>query len=286
MTWLFATLLCALAESIKDVFSKLSARKHASAPISIVLTSLLVSWPYFLYRAASTPLPQLDYMVGVALLGHVSLFCWSLLLYVEVVSNYPLSLTVPLICFTPLFLLATSPLMLGEEFSLFGISGIALIVFGALVLYRLPESKGILGPVKALANNQGARKMLMVAFLWSLTGNFDRLGVMHSSQEFWAALDMSAIILCLFVIRARQSIKTRLLNFYNCLAGVINGFAIYFYYWAISLQQVGYVISVKRTSVLFGVLLGNLIFKEGELKERLFGAGLMLGGVIAIAYSK
>jgi len=51
---------------------------------------------------------------------------------------------------------------------------------------------------------------------------------------------------------------------------------------AISLIQAAYMISVKRTSLLFGVLLGAILFKEREIRERLTGAGIMMCGVLLI----
>jgi uncharacterized membrane protein len=41
-------------------------------------------------------------------------------------------------------------------------------------------------------------------------------------------------------------------------------------------------IAVKRTSLVFSVIYGWLIFKEEKIKERLIGSGLMLAGVVVI----
>jgi drug/metabolite transporter (DMT)-like permease len=42
-------------------------------------------------------------------------------------------------------------------------------------------------------------------------------------------------------------------------------------------------ISVKRTSLIFSVIYGRLLFGEERMKERLAGATLMAGGVALIA---
>jgi uncharacterized membrane protein len=42
-------------------------------------------------------------------------------------------------------------------------------------------------------------------------------------------------------------------------------------------------LSVKRTSLIFGVLYGWLLFKEGNIRERLLGTVVMLAGVVLIA---
>jgi uncharacterized membrane protein len=51
---------------------------------------------------------------------------------------------------------------------------------------------------------------------------------------------------------------------------------------AISLTLVAYVISVKRMSIMFGVIFGALIFKEQGLRERLAGVIIMQAGVVVI----
>jgi len=55
---------------------------------------------------------------------------------------------------------------------------------------------------------------------------------------------------------------------------------------AISLILVVYVISIKRASVIFGVLWGYLIFNEKRIKERFTGALVMVIGVALITMSQ
>ena len=54
------------------------------------------------------------------------------------------------------------------------------------------------------------------------------------------------------------------------------------HYVAITMAEAAYVISVKRTSPLFGVLYGGLLLGEGHLGKRLGGTALMVAGVMAI----
>lgn len=52
---------------------------------------------------------------------------------------------------------------------------------------------------------------------------------------------------------------------------------------AVNLVEVSYMISVKRLSILFGVIYGVTIFKESNIKERLLGASIMVSGIIIIS---
>jgi uncharacterized membrane protein len=51
---------------------------------------------------------------------------------------------------------------------------------------------------------------------------------------------------------------------------------------AINLVEVAYMVSVKRLSILFGVIYGVVFFKETNIKERLLGATVMVSGIIMI----
>lgn len=55
-----------------------------------------------------------------------------------------------------------------------------------------------------------------------------------------------------------------------------------FHMIAVSMTLVAYAIAIKRTSILFTVLWGALLFKEKNFKERLIGAAIMLAGVLLI----
>ena len=67
--------------------------------------------------------------------------------------------------------------------------------------------------------------------------------------------------------------------------GICYGVMIVSHMLALSLTQVAYMISVKRLSLVFGVLYGHLMFREEGLRERLAGTLLMLAGIVFIVVS-
>jgi drug/metabolite transporter (DMT)-like permease len=58
---------------------------------------------------------------------------------------------------------------------------------------------------------------------------------------------------------------------------------IYTHFLALQRVEVAYMISVKRTSLLFGILYGALVFREPGLANHLPAAALMLAGVALMA---
>jgi uncharacterized membrane protein len=68
------------------------------------------------------------------------------------------------------------------------------------------------------------------------------------------------------------------------ILGIIVAVSIFSHMLAISMTNVAYMISLKRTSLLFGVIYGAVLFKEEKIAERLTGAAIMITGVFLIGW--
>jgi uncharacterized membrane protein len=192
-----------------------------------------------------------------------------------------------MLTFTPLFLILTSPLILGEFPGMTGTLGILLIVFGAYMLNVKEVKKGLLSPFKALGKEKGPILMLAVAFIWSITCNIDKIGVINSNPIFWLIffnLFLSLVLTPTMLIKSRRSLKQIPFNLKALIPiGAFSGLTGIFQMNAINVGLVPYIISIKRTSAIFSILYGYFIFKEVHIKERLLGACIMIVGVVLIA---
>ena len=187
-------------------------------------------------------------------------------------------------------LLITSPFIVREFPNALGILGIFIIVIGAYILKFQDKSRGYLFPLKSLFNEIGARFMFGVVLVWSISANVDKIGVQNSSPIMWAiAAHFSVAIFCLPILFIKskpniENIKSSSINL--ILIGLTNALSITCQMTALQLAFVSYVIAVKRTSGLFNVLWGWLIFKEQGIKERIAGSIIMILGVVVITLSK
>ena len=211
------------------------------------------------------------------------------LLLVEALHLSDLSLCTPMVAFSPVFLLAIGPLITGDTPSSQGIIGALLVASGSYVLNVGHARHGLLAPLQALFRERGARIMLGLALLWSVTGSIDRVIVQSIDPYFWACAQILAISILLapIVIHQRALRGGISLRSFGVL-GVIGGFnalSLITYLIALSAAPVHYVICLKRSSILFSVILGRLLFSEGFVGARLLGALLMLVGVVVISLS-
>ena len=284
MSWFFFAILTAFFRSLTDVAGKFGLKN---------MDEYIVAWSLFLFALPFIALllifegiPEIgdDFWIALLIGGGANIL--TNLLYMRAIKVSDLSITIPLITFTPLFMLITSPLILGEFPNIYGLAGILLIVAGSYILNFKESSKGYLAPFKALVREKGPRLMLLVAFIWSITANLDKIGIQNSSVFFWpVAINTFIAIGFIPVVLMRSKGKTRQIttNLKTLVPiGLFHGLMIVFQMVAVSMTLVAYVISIKRTSAVISVVLGSLVFREAGLRERLTGSIIMIAGVLLI----
>ena len=187
---------------------------------------------------------------------------------------------------SPVFMIFTSNLILGERLDKFGIIGILVTTIGAYLLHVNTTKHGILEPFKAILRERGSLYMIIVAFIYSITSNLGKMAILHSSPLFFAAVYFPVLSVILFPIlmwKNHGDVK-QLFSQFNIfsLIGLVVAFAVITHLLAVSIIEVPYVISVKRTSLLFGIMYGAIWFKETNIRERLIGGIIMIVGISII----
>jgi drug/metabolite transporter (DMT)-like permease len=285
MLWVFLALGTALFEAVKDALSK-QQLMHGD--------EYLLAWSYSAFGLPLTGaylwlegIPQIGDDFFWALAGGVGLNLVAVTLYMRAIKVSDLSLTLPMLTFTPLFMLGTSPLILGEFPDLWGGLGMIMIIAGAYFMHIDRNEKGLIAPLRALWCERGPRTMLLVAFLWSFSANLDKVGVTNSSPAFWMFcffVCMSLGLLPVVLVKSYQPLTQLRREFKTLfLVGLFGAMALVLQMWALTMTLAAYVISIKRMSVVFGVLFGHFLFGEKGLAQRLVCAVLMVAGVVLIA---
>jgi drug/metabolite transporter (DMT)-like permease len=287
MSWLGFAFLTAFFESGKDVFGKKSLER--SDEYVVAGAWRVFALPFLLPLLLVIDIPPLEAGFWWALLVSGGINVVTAILYMRAIRLSDLSITVPMVSFTPLFLLLTSPLLLGESPEPAGIVGIVLIVLGSYLLNLHKRDQGFWTPFRALLSEPGPRLMLLVALLWSITANVDKIGLRHSSPVLWAIAVNIAIACGLApVILYRRAIGLGRIrgNLVLLLAiGFCGAMTSLSQMTAISLTLVPHVIAIKRTSTLLSVVWGHFLFGESGVRKRLAGSAVMLAGVLLILWS-
>jgi drug/metabolite transporter (DMT)-like permease len=287
MSWLGFAFLTAFFESGKDVFGKKSLER--SDEYVVAGAWRVFALPFLLPLLLVIDIPPLEAGFWWALLVSGGINVVTAILYMRAIRLSDLSITVPMVSFTPLFLLLTSPLLLGESPEPAGIVGIVLIVLGSYLLNLHKRDQGFWTPFRALLSEPGPRLMLLVALLWSITANVDKIGLRHSSPVLWAiavniaiACGLAPVILYRRAIGLGRIRGNLVLLLATGLCGAMTSLS---QMTAISLTLVPHVIAIKRTSTLLSVVWGHFLFGESGVRQRLAGSAVMLAGVLLILWS-
>ena len=285
MSWIIFAGLSALFESLKDLISKQSLKQINPYLVawSLVLFALPLLWPLVWVQG----FPNFGDQFSLALFAGGSINVVAMTLYIRAIQWSDLSLTVPLITLTPLFLLLTSPLIVQEYPTPSDTVGILLIVTGAYCINIRGNLKAIWSPFVSLWRDRGSRTMLLVAFMWSFSAAIDKIGVENSSPTFWviALFSFIAVGMLPIVLLKTPQPWMQLTRHWKLLApiGIFQGLAVLVQMQAIQLTLVARVIAIKRMSALFSVIWGGLILKETGIRDRLFGTALMVLGVFCLS---
>lgn len=177
MSWLIFSLLNAFFHSISAVIGKRGAQKLDvySTAWAQSFFGLFIIIPLTVLTGSLQPV---NHIFWVALFLSSVLHVVAIILYFRALKDSPISLVMPVLALTPVFLLITSPLIVGEFPTLLGIIGILTTVIGSYVLNLSKRSRGLFEPLISIVREKGTREMFIVAFIWSIASNTDKIGVL------------------------------------------------------------------------------------------------------------
>jgi len=288
MFWLFLALLSAIFIALKNVITK---RLVSLTDRNVILyTGYLFSALFAILLIFFAGIPEIKPAFYYSIIIASIIDIIAMTFFLKAIASGELAKTFPLVAFTPVFLIATSFLILGETTSIIGLSGILAISLGAYLLRSESVRVGILEPLKLLLREKGSRYMLITAFLFSLIGPLFKKAILNSSPFFALATTkfLGTLLLILFFLPQKKicTIHKKIASNFKLL--FLQSIAIFFAALALfaalnfSIPAV-YVISIKRTSILFTIILGFILFKEKNFARNLIAGTIIILGIFLIS---
>ncbi|MFA5268204.1 MAG: DMT family transporter [Methanoregula sp.] len=305
MFWVILAIIGAISNAAYYIIIK----NHIADRDPRILTAsgMLISGVLLLLISAAQGFPPIgpEYYSAVIISGILNII--GLILIFRALESSDLSLSMPMLSFTPVFLIGTSYLLLHEVPSGAGVVGICIIVSGSYVLNISAEHEHYLDPVKSMVQNRGSWYMLIVAFLFAASVNYDKIAMLNSDPVFGMAFTLLIIAgaFPVIVVFSRRSAGRNLqvsvtrnplpygslrkavvsLRYYlvpAILAGIFVTAECISINIAYTLQIAPYVIAIKRLGIIVMVLYGTIICAEDEIRARFLGSILMVGGAVII----
>lgn len=291
MSWLFVTLLSAFSLASADAVTKKylsSYRADALVVIRFTMPGILLL-PLLVY--IGIPDLELAFWGWVALVMPLEII--AMLLYSQAIRDSSLALTLPYLAFTPIFNVLTGYVILGERVAWLGIIGIFFIVIGAWLL-NIKHARGenyfdVIAPFKAIVRERGSRLMLIVAVIYSVTSVLGKAALSYTTPLFFGTfyyVFLGALMLLIFIIRGGNPVSLLTNNIKpHLLIGLLMAIMVITHFIAIQHVEVAYMIAVKRTSLLFGIVYSIILFHEKAKAEQFIAGGMMVAGVYLVASS-
>lgn len=283
-SWFTIALCCALFTAFCDAASKRIMQENdewitgtAVAFVAAIFLSPLIA--YVGLREFSWELAELMIvLVPLEVLGYY--------LFLSALRLAPLSLVSPLLAFTPVLTIACAQLILGEMVSRLSLVGIALVGVGAYILYIDPSERSLFAPIRALVVNAGSRRMMLASAVWALTSTLGKPGAELYGPIQFGFLLLVCLTACfglMSIVRLRQGASmishTRKSVLLVLIAGFFMAVAEVTHFLSLSMAPVACMISVKRISLVFSVVLGRFLFGEQHVGYRIAGSSLMVAGI-------
>jgi len=290
MDWLTLTLLCAFFVASADAATKKYLSSYSAQELTVIrfTWSALLCLPLLLMQ----PVPTLPASFWKWLAVLVPIEILAMWLYMQAIRTSALAHTLPYLAFTPVFNVLTAYLVLGERVSPRGFAGIVIITVGAYVLnLQRGSGKGVCGviePLTSILRETGPRLMLTVAFLYSITSTLGKGALQYVPPIFFGPFYfcvLAVVTLALATLAERRNPLTLLWRRpgAHLLVGLSTGAMAVTHFLALERVEVAYMIAVKRSSLLFGILYGAWLFQERHLTRHLGAGMLMLAGIMLIA---
>jgi drug/metabolite transporter (DMT)-like permease len=288
MHWLGLTLFSAFCLATADTLTKRQLSHLRAGELVLVrfgVTGVLLLPLLWLQSWPALPLPFWGWVASLLPLEILAMW-----LYMTAIRECPLSLTLPYLAFTPVFNIVTGYVLLGETISWAGFAGITLVVCGAWLLNLKAAGNGqglnVLAPFRAIVRERGSRLMLATAALYSLTSVLGKGALQYVSPGFFGPFYFVLLGTVASLLFASRDVRSwRALGRHPwayLLVGLFMGAMVVTHFYAIARVEVAYMIAVKRTSLLFGMLYGAWLFGETGLSRNLAAGMMMIAGVYLI----
>ena len=289
MEWILLAFGSGVITAVQGVVTKF--RLKSGSVLLLTWAASLFSLPFFaldLVLASGLPTVEAPEFYAVFALN-TALLILANSLYFKALQCGELSRDLALLSLTPVFMLLTSWLLIDQQTSLFGVLAIVAIVAGCLLMQR-KAGLPLFRVFQALAKEKGSRLMLVVALIYSVTSNLDKICLTHVGVHAYPALMNASLALCLTPMLKLKKVPIfkELKRFWLLLLliGFLQAAFSLLQMEAVELSpHVGYVIALKRGGLLVsGLIFGVLLFGERHLGWRVLGAVGVMAGLALLAF--
>ena len=281
---IFLALVIGILWSLFDFIRKQSLKYfNENEVLTVVILSQTILFSVLLLFSDFTIDSNYYYIYYIPL---ITLGLLAFYLFLKVLKNSEISLTIPLLSFTPLFSSLYAFFILNETLSHMNYIGILIIVLGSLLLYSKTFSlKDIFASPIALYKNHNAKLMLLVALIWSLTPVLDKKCLQYTDvylHGYFQSIGWIIIIPYFFLNKKISLSNLTNRNTKHLIAGIaiIGSVVSLTQLIALTYNMVPILESFKRSiGIILSLVFGYYFFKEKVNFKKTISVIIMVSGL-------
>lgn len=287
--WLLGAFLSAVLLGFYDFAKKISLKDNAVIQVLFLNTLFcaLIFLPFVILSYTTDVLDGTIVHVGkagwdvhkyVILKSMIVLSSW-LFGYIGI-KRLPLTIVGPINATRPIMVLVGAMLIFGERLNAWQWTGVILAIISFFLLSRTGKKEGI-----DFKHNRGIWAVVVAAVIgacsglydkWLLSGGVDRM-LVQAWYNIYQCIMMGIILLIMGKGRMQWRWSILFISIFLSAADFV-------YLWALSYpdSMISIISMIRRSSVLVSFLLGALIIKEKNLRDKALDLFLVLLGMICL----
>jgi drug/metabolite transporter (DMT)-like permease len=291
MDWYSIALISAIFSATAAIIEKKVLFKERALEFSLVLgivNAILASIFFIFVDFSKLTWPALTALLIKSIFGASFFLC-----VMHAIKNLELSDALPLLVVTPALVALFELIFFGHSLKTIELAGMFLVLSGAYVL-KERNGESILSPIKKIIKSKGHHYVLAALVLTTISAILERQIIKGYGLAPEAFIGFShlfyAIIFIIIFIYWRETheynhfkIAWKRPFWWMIALGFIT--IIYRYAEVLAVKNsdsVALVLTIKRLSVFFAVLVGGKLFKERNLTRRIIATALLTIGAILL----
>ncbi|HMS35302.1 MAG TPA: DMT family transporter [Ignavibacteria bacterium] len=291
MEWYWLALISAMLSAFAAIMQKKVLRS-----ISALRFTLIVS--IFIALFSTLLISRLDLSTAgtatiLILFSKSIINATAFLCIMYALKHLEISRALPLLATSPMLVAILAFIFLGESLSLFEICGMLLIVFGTYIL-ELKKNEKLSDPFRVFIDSKYHRIILLALLLISVSAVIDKLllGKYKLPPVTFLIIQNYFFLIIFFIYWLIYKSGNKGAKLFSgihknaVIIMIIIAIVTIGYRWtqieSTKLAPVGLVISLKRLSVLFAVIIGAKLFKEENYLRKVIATALIVAGALMI----
>lgn len=291
MEWYWLALISAMLSAFAAIMQKKVLGSISALRFTVIVSIFIVLFSTLLLNKldlASASAASLLILFFKSIINATAFICIMYSL-----KHLEISRALPLLASSPMVVAILAFIFLGESLTLIEVTGMLLIVCGTYIL-ELKKNEKITDPFRVFIDSKYHRIILLALLLMSVSAVIDKLLLgKYKLPPVTFLIIQNYFFLIIFIIywliyklrnnevKLFSGIQKNALIIIIIIAIVTIG-----YRWtqieSTKLAPVGLVISLKRLSVLFAVIIGAKLFKEENYLRKVIATTLIVAGALMI----